>query len=165
MMNKKSDQKIVPQQYKTPDIETEDSSLEDRIEEDWILEDINEQELTQIAPEIRAMRSPIWEGLTDRDTGLGRALHRLRGSVGSDLSATGGDLDADQYLAKVGGEEGVGGSNPTPEQNVVEDLAAAVGVEISDKTTLHIMETLKQRDAHRWELEVESCEDYQEHKE
>ena len=70
---------------------------------------------------------------------------------GPDVSSTGGDIDADQCLAEVSGEEAVGGTTSTPDQNVVDELARSAGVEIADKRTLHISEMVEQRDAHRWD--------------
>src|SRR5574342_494736 len=39
-----------------------------------------------------------------------------------------GDLDADWQSADQGGEETVGGSTPTPDQDIVDELGRAVGV-------------------------------------
>ena len=122
-----------------------------------------EEELIELISETEPPKTPIWEGLTDRNTGLARTLHQLEDLEGPDVSSTGGDVDVDQYLAEVSGEEAVGGTTPTPDQNVVDDLASSAGVEIADKRTLHISEMVEQRDAHRWELEAESAEDYTEH--
>lgn len=119
-----------------------------------------EEDLTEIASETEAISSPIRENLTDRDTGLGRTLHQLEELSDPDLSPTGGDLDSDQYQAMVAGEEAVGGTTPTPDQNVVEDLAVSAGIEIGDREILHTSEMLEQRDSHRWELDPESSEDY-----
>jgi hypothetical protein len=66
------------------------------------------------------------------------------------------------YLAEVAGDEAIGGTSPTPDQNVAEDLAVSAGIAIPDSASLHTAETLQQRDAHRWELELESAEDYPE---
>lgn len=122
-----------------------------------------EEELIELISETEPPKTPLWEGLTDRNTGLARTLHQLEELEGPDVSSTGGDVDADQYLAEVSGEEAVGGTTPTPDQNVVDELARSAGVEIADKRTLHISEMVEQRDAHRWELEAESAEDYAEH--
>ncbi|MBE9180090.1 hypothetical protein IQ268_16080 [Oculatella sp. LEGE 06141] len=78
-----------------------------------------------------------------------------------DAVLTGGDVDANYEDANAVGEEGVGGTVATPDQDIVEDLAAAVGVEIDDYTDLRINEMLEQRDDRRWELEPKSSEDYQ----
>ncbi|WP_019502107.1 DUF6335 family protein [Pseudanabaena sp. PCC 6802] len=111
---------------------------------------------------MESARSSLWQGLTDRDTGLGRTPHKLQDLADRERSPTAGDIDADRYLSKVVGEEAVGGTTPTPDQNVVEELAASVGIEIPDKYTLHTTAMLEERDCHRWELEVESSEDYDE---
>jgi hypothetical protein len=132
--------------------------LEEELEAETQLEDFAEP-----APEMSAVKSPFGEGIIDRNTGLGRTLHHLQDVSAHALSPTGGDIDADQYLAQVVGEEAIGGTTPTPDQNVVENLAVSAGIEIPDKATLHTSEMLERRNSHRWELDPESAEDYQEH--
>lgn len=107
----------------------------------------------------------FFEGLIDRDTGMGRTLERLRtpGIAGSDV--TGGDLDDDWYQAEVVGEEAVGGQNPTPDQSVTELLLRSVGIVTRDGETIHTRDTLTGRDRRRWELNPSSSEDYQERRE
>lgn len=78
---------------------------------------------------------------------------------------SGDDLDAAWSQAEAGGEEAVGGTAPTPDQDLVDRLGAAVGIEIDDKTSLRTTETLELRDDKRWELEPKSSEDYQERRE
>ena len=105
---------------------------------------------------------PIFSGLCDRDTGMGRTLSRLKavGRSGSDV--TGGDLDDNWYQAEVVGEEAVGGQTPTPDQNVTEQLLQAMGIDAVDGELVQAKEKLERRDRLRWELEPESAEDYQE---
>ncbi len=103
------------------------------------------------------------EELTDRDTGFGRLLHQLRDRSAEGVAPTGGDIDADRYQSQVSGEEAVGGTASTPGQNVVEDLAVAEGIQTPDKHPLRTLRMMQARDAHRWELEPESSEDYEEH--
>lgn len=79
----------------------------------------------------------------------------------SDLS--GDESDNENYQKEVAGEEAVGGDAPTPDQDVVDELGAAVGLEMDDKTPLWTTEALEERDSRRWELEPKSSEDYQEH--
>jgi len=74
---------------------------------------------------------------------------------------TGGDIDANYEQAAVVGDEAVGGTVATPDQDIVEELAAAVGVEIHDQTPLAVNDMLEQRDDRRWELDPKSSEDYQ----
>jgi hypothetical protein len=74
-----------------------------------------------------------------------------------DLSA--GDIDADWGRADVG-EETVGGSAPTPDQDIVEELGEAVGLTYEDNEPLHTTEKVEERDRRRWELDPASSEDY-----
>jgi hypothetical protein len=71
-----------------------------------------------------------------------------------------GDLDA---VWDVGdsGEESVGGSMPTPDQDNIDELGTAAGVEFQDNEPLRIDEKLGKRDERRWELDPASAEDYQ----
>jgi hypothetical protein len=72
---------------------------------------------------------------------------------------SGGDIDADWQGADVG-EETVGGSTPTPDQDVVDELGEAVGLTYEDNEPLHSTEKVEDRDRHRWELDPASSEDY-----
>ena len=74
-----------------------------------------------------------------------------------DLSA--GDIDADWGRADIG-EETVGGSAPTPDQDIVEELGEAVGLTYEDNEPLHTTEKVEERDRKRWELDPASSEDY-----
>ncbi len=76
---------------------------------------------------------------------------------------TGGDLNNDSYQAEVVGEEAVGGENPTPDQNVTEQLLHSMGVDSVDGELIYTKEKLERRDRERWELDPFSAEDYQEH--
>jgi hypothetical protein len=72
---------------------------------------------------------------------------------------SGGDLDADWARADIG-EETVGGSAPTPDQDIVDELGEAVGLTYEDNEPLHTQEKVEERDRHRWELDPASSEDY-----
>ncbi len=74
---------------------------------------------------------------------------------------TGGDVDAGWEYADVG-EETVGGANPTPDQDIVDDLGAAAGVTYQDNEPLKFGDKLEARDRSRWELDPASSDDYQE---
>lgn len=76
-----------------------------------------------------------------------------------DVSLTAGDPDAMAYQAEVAGEEAVGGTTPTPEQNDVDELAAAVGIETQPEHPVNVMNNMLKRDQHRYELDPESKED------
>jgi hypothetical protein len=53
------------------------------------------------------------------------------------------------------GEEAVGGTTPTPDQDVVDDLGQALGVTYEDDEPLG-GEKIRERDRNRWELDPES---------
>jgi uncharacterized protein DUF6335 len=76
---------------------------------------------------------------------------------GPDLSA--GDVDAAWDRADAG-EETVSGSNPTPDQDIVEEIGEALGVTYQDDEPLAMDEKLAKRDEQRWELDPASSEDY-----
>ncbi len=76
-----------------------------------------------------------------------------------DQRITGGDPDVDALQAEFGGEEAVGGTAPTPDQDQVEEIAIAAGVPLADKQPVQIRTQIERRDAHRWELDPDSAED------
>ena len=92
--------------------------------------------------------------------------HRLRDEMNQYTSTSpelsGGDVDAAWEQANAGGEEGVGGTAATPDQDIVDELGTAVGLEMDDRAFLRTTEILDQRDDRRWELDPVSAEDYKE---
>jgi hypothetical protein len=74
---------------------------------------------------------------------------------------TGGDIDAAWDKADVG-EETVGGTNPTPDQDIVDEIGRAVGIDYEDAEPLQPSEKLERRDEQRWELHPASSEDFSE---
>jgi hypothetical protein len=116
---------------------------------------------SHISREFEEIELP-YDGVTDRNTGIGEMLEASAQPMASSTGATGGDIYANQYQAEVAGEEAVGGTTPTPDQNVTEDLEAAVGLPMDDRAFLRTNEILEQRDDRRWELDPTSAEDYQE---
>ena len=78
-------------------------------------------------------------------------------SMSPELS--GGDIDAAWDRADVG-EETVGGSSPTPDQDVVDQLGEAVGLTYEDNEPLDTEKKLAKRDDRRWELDPASSEGY-----
>lgn len=93
----------------------------------------------------------------------GRAAlkERLAAHTETNPAITAGDVDADWEQAYSSGEEAPGGDNPTPDQDVVEEIGKALGVEYQDAEELKAAEKIAQRDRHRWELDPASSEDYQ----
>jgi hypothetical protein len=73
---------------------------------------------------------------------------------------TAGDVDADWESAYSVGDEAPGGDNPTPDQDIVDDIGKAVGNEYQDNEELKGADKIARRDKHRWELDPASSEDY-----
>jgi Family of unknown function (DUF6335) len=75
--------------------------------------------------------------------------------TGPRLSA--GDVDADWKRAESTGEETVGGSVATPDQDVVDEIGGALGVEREAEAELTTSaEMLQRRDRFRWHLEYDA---------
>ena len=89
-----------------------------------------------------------------------RTARRRHTETGPAITA--GDVDANWEVAYSSGDEAPGGDNPTPDQEVVEEIGRALGVEYDDAEELKSTEKIRQRDQHRWELDPASAEDYQE---
>jgi hypothetical protein len=73
----------------------------------------------------------------------------------------GGDLDATFYVIDSG-EEAVGGSDPTPDQNDVDLIGNALGIVEPEGAPLATTERIEARDRDRWELDPDSAEDREE---
>ena len=97
--------------------------------------------------------------IDDRGTLLAESEEReTDASTGATLSA--GDLDARWDQAESAGDETVGGSAPTPDQDIVDEIGHAVGVTYEEGEPLRVGEKEEDRDAHRWELDPASAEDF-----
>jgi hypothetical protein len=73
---------------------------------------------------------------------------------------TGGDVDADWLTAHSVGEEAVGGSVATPDQDIVDSLGEALGVpQEPDAPVRTSGEILEERDADRWRIERDIARD------
>ena len=75
---------------------------------------------------------------------------------------SGGDLDASWQTGTVAGEETVGGSAPTPDQDVVDELGAAAGLIYEEGEPLDSDAKILDRDRNRWELNPASVDDQDE---
>ena len=89
---------------------------------------------------------------------------RLKDAIGdhneTGPALTGGDVDADWEDAYAVGDEAPGGDNPTPDQDIVDDIGKALGVEYQDNEELKGADKIAERDKHRWELDPASSDDY-----
>ena len=83
---------------------------------------------------------------------------QVSSSLSPELSA--GDIDARWDEAESAGDETVGGSASTPGQDVVDEIGKAAGVTYQEGEPLRVGEKEQERDAHRWELDPASAEDY-----
>jgi hypothetical protein len=93
----------------------------------------------------------------------GRTMHdRMDQYTSTGPELTGGDIDARWDQAAMVGDEAVGGTVATPDQSIVEELGAAVGLDYDDRVSLQTNDILEGRDDARWELDPSSSEDYQE---
>ncbi|HYN06872.1 MAG TPA: DUF6335 family protein [Vicinamibacterales bacterium] len=73
---------------------------------------------------------------------------------------TAGDVDAKWQDAYAVGDEAPGGDNPTPDQDRVDDIGRALGIQYQDNEELKADEKIRERDRHRWELDPASSEDW-----
>jgi hypothetical protein len=71
-----------------------------------------------------------------------------------------GDLDVSQGSGSSG-EETVGGSTPTPDQENVNDVGEAAELTFQDTEQIRGAK-FSERDIYRWELDPASSEDYEE---
>jgi len=96
-------------------------------------------------------------------TGRAEIAEQLRERHGME-DVTGGDPDVDAVDAFFTGEEAPGGDNPTPDQDIVDDIGKALGVQYEDNEELKSADKLSERDKHRWELDPASSDDYKDRK-
>jgi hypothetical protein len=105
-------------------------------------------DLDQRASAARSGRREIEEHLSE---------HNETGPV-----ITAGDIDANWESAYSTGDEAPGGDNPTPDQDVVDEIGRSLGLEYNDNEELKGADKVEARDRHRWELDPASSEDYDE---
>jgi hypothetical protein len=136
----------------TPELDEETTAdlLKDALEEEY------EKEVARHTAD-----EEIQEDFEDRqDLADGREkLHdRLQKYHAKSPQLSGGDVDAAWDEANVG-DETVGGTTLTPDQDVVDELGEAVGLTYEDDEPLRTGERMEKRDQNRWELDPESAED------
>ena len=95
-------------------------------------------------------------------SGRARMAEEFREHTDTNPTVAGGDIDADWQSASAVGDEAPGGDNPTPDQDIVDDICRAVGLEYEDTEPLGGEQKLESRDRRRWELDPASSEDYKE---
>jgi hypothetical protein len=95
-------------------------------------------------------------------SGRAEMQDKLAKSTSGGAAITAGDVDADWESAETVGDEAPGGDNPTPDQDVVDDIGRALGVEYEDDEELQGGAEITDRDKHRWELDPSSKDDFDE---
>lgn len=100
--------------------------------------------------------------IVDRNTkATGEILRNENSDMATGEDTSGDDRNANEYQAKVVGEEAVGGENPTPEQDTSEYLAESAGIEAAPREPIQTTDKLERRDDNRWELDPQSDENYE----
>lgn len=95
----------------------------------------------------------------ERENTTGELVRELSEYTGVSPVDSGGDVDADWQRAQSSGEEAVGGSVATPDQDVVDELARPFGVERPpDAPVITSDEILSSRDRRRWRTEQSTDE-------
>lgn len=79
-----------------------------------------------------------------------------------DPSLSGGDVDAAWEDSVVAGEESVGGTAPTPDQDLVDEIGEAAGLTYRDDEPLDSDKKILDRDRNRWELNPASADENEE---
>ncbi|MFN7977105.1 MAG: DUF6335 family protein [Vicinamibacterales bacterium] len=87
---------------------------------------------------------------------------KLASHTGDGPAITAGDVDANWVAAETVGDEAPGGDNPTPDQDVVDEIGRALGVEYDDDEELQGGDEIAARDHDRWELDPASSDDFDE---
>ena len=98
--------------------------------------------------------------IPDVRAGTQKLAERLRDDPSADPTITAGDLDANWTNAQFSGDESAVSSSSTPDQNEVDEIGAAMGIQYASDEELKVGEKERSRDKHRWELDPASSEDY-----
>lgn len=166
------DEEVLPRNQKAKPVEVISLDVDEQGEETRELNEETALELLRQAQE-KAYGEEIAEYTDDLEIRnalearqeLNRGQQKLRERLeqhhakSPHLSA--GDVDAAWDAADVG-EETVGSTVPTPDQDVVEELGEALGISYEDDEPLHTGERLAERDRQRWELDLDSEEEVEE---
>jgi hypothetical protein len=97
-------------------------------------------------------------------TGRAEIAETLEDHRGMSPAIAAGDADVDVEDAYFTGDEAPGGDNPAPDQDVVDDIGKALGVQYEDSEELKASDKIVERDRHRWEMDPASSEDYKDRK-
>ncbi|WP_052049924.1 DUF6335 family protein [Leptolyngbya sp. KIOST-1] len=106
-------------------------------------------------PAAQAAAEAARTGLEDNSAMIGAEMpDDYRMASGSPTTA--GDPDAMTEQAKVVGEEAIGGTTPTPDQNNIDEIAAAAGIDTQAEQPVAVKDEMDRRDQQRFELDPDS---------
>ncbi len=182
------DRKVVGDNVEERDLSPEDEGEEaieivpvdtgDREGEEYLLEEetaldnlVIEEGEEAIIEEMQAETEDefVQEEFAERQQLAGSGREELEEELeehqGVSPNLSGDDIDAAWEDSIQAGEEAVGGSAPTPDQDQVDALGDALGISYEADEPLHTEEKLLQRDRERWELDPASDEAYSEEEE
>jgi len=150
-----------PQEIISLDIDEEGESPVD-LDAETTRELLQDAQIDEYEKEIarHTENSEIQEALSERqdlNAGQEQLVDELREHHAKSPELSGGDVDAAWDDANVG-EETAGGMAPTPDQDRVDEIGAAYGIDYADDEPLHTEEKLSERDQYRWELDPQSAE-------
>ncbi len=120
------------------------------------------RQLREVEESIQGVPSSL--NLDRRPSAARSGRHELRearlehNEVSPEITA--GDVDASWEDAYSVGDEAPGGDNPTPDQDRVDDIGKALGVQDEDNEELKASDKIAERDRKRWELDPASSDDY-----
>ena len=104
---------------------------------------------------------PNRRGASSARSGREELLQHIEEITETSPAITAGDVDADWQQAYSSGDEAPGGTNPTPDQDVVDEIGEALGVSYEDGEELKGAAKIEARDKHRWELDPASKDDFE----
>lgn len=97
--------------------------------------------------------------LSSAHAGHDELREQLRTHTEASPELTADDVDARWQDAYAVGDEAPGSDNMTPDQDRVDDIGKALGVQYDDDEELMGGDEIAERDAHRWELDPGSKDD------
>ena len=115
------------------------------------LPEAEEETFTNVSDDSRLMSSAR--------SGHDELRSELKQHTEASPAMTAGDVDAKWQDAYALGDEAPGGDNMTPDQDRVDDIGKALGIEYADDEELLGGDEIVERDEHRWELDPASKED------
>ena len=115
----------------------------------------------QLSPDERFDRASTDDRLSaSARTGREELIEKLTHHTATGPDLAGGDVDASWEDAYAVGDEAPGGDNPTPDQDRVDDIGKALGVNYHPGEELEGSEKILERERHRWELDPASSDDW-----